>query len=95
MDTITALLRNNCIKAENDGIAITVLDRTEEELTGYLKKVAKESIEALELARTIRNKPSAKYDNFLSEDLMCADYLSSKMDLEGAQYMLKQIIGAH
>lgn len=85
MDTISAMLRAKGMKAVNEGIAILVMNSSAEELADCLSVLNNEGVpDALELARSISNKAKEKYDLFLTDELLSADYAVSKLDAEGA-----------
>ena len=44
---------------------------------------------ALQLARVVENKRTEKFHQYLSEELLCADYASSRLDVEGALKVLR------
>ena len=48
--------------------------------------------DAYELARSVANKATEKYDNFLTDELLSADYAASKFDAEGAFKVLTSIM---
>lgn len=85
MDTIAAMLRAKGLKAVNEGIAIVVINSSAEELTNCLRRLKNEGMpDAFELARSIGNKAKEKYDMFLTDELLSADYAASKLDAVGA-----------
>ncbi len=48
--------------------------------------------EPRELARVVENKVSEKYDAYLSEDLLCADYGSRALDIAGVYAALGDLM---
>lgn len=95
MNTIAAQLRSRGLKAENEKIAILVSKISEIELEKSLQEIAKEGpADPLKLASTIQNKAKEKYDLFLTEELLSADYASSKLDSIGAWELLRKIVKA-
>lgn len=93
MNTIAVQLRARGLKAENEKIAILVTKTDAQELEKCLEKIVKEGpADPLKLAATIQNKAKEKYDLFLSEELMSADYASSKLDTIGAWELLNKIV---
>lgn len=92
METIAALLRHKGIKTWNDRILLTV-EASESELKDNLESlVNQEPIDPSELAKTIPNKASEKYDLFLSEELMSVDYAAAKLNIPGALATLKKLL---
>lgn len=93
MNTITLQLRARGLKAEREKIAILVSKAGVEELKKGLKEIVEDGVaDPLKLAATIQNKTKEKYDLFLSEELMSADYASSKLDPIGAWNQLNKIL---
>ena len=91
MNTIAVELRARGFKAENERIAILVSKCDAVELERALKDMVSEGpADPLKLAATIQNKAKEKYDLFLSEELLSADYASSKLDPVGAWEVLKK-----
>jgi len=92
MDTVTVLLHSHKLKASNDGIAVTVLDITPSDLVGEIRSILSSGIiDAIELARVVTNKACEKYDQYLSDNLLCQDYASSRLDVSGALQCLNKI----
>jgi ATP-dependent helicase Lhr and Lhr-like helicase len=84
METVAALLRHKGLKANTIGITV-VIEANKEELKEQLNSLVNQApIDPCELAKFIPNRASEKYDLFLSNDLMCADYAASKLDVVGA-----------
>jgi ATP-dependent Lhr-like helicase len=94
-DTLAAMLRARGLKATNEGIAVAVFDATLDKLADHLKGLLEKGPpDAYELARSVSNKATEKYDMFLSEELLCADYGVSKLDTNGAYAVVKEIAAA-
>lgn len=84
-DTLATMLRSRGLKAVNEGIAIMVGNSSLEELNSCLLELQKAGVpDVYELARSVLNKACQKYDLFLSDQLLSADYAASKLDAEGA-----------
>ncbi|MBI2354797.1 MAG: DEAD/DEAH box helicase [Deltaproteobacteria bacterium] len=95
MDTLAAMLRSKGMKAVNEGIAIVVTNASLEEVQKCLRTLQKEGQpDAFELARSVLNKATGKYDLFLTDELLSADYAASKLDVEGAFNAIKTIMGS-
>jgi len=87
------LLRHKGSKANTIGITV-VIEADKEELKEQLNSLINQApIDPRELAKFIPNRASEKYDLFLSDDLMCADYAASKLDVVGALETLKDLLG--
>lgn len=92
-DTLAAMLRSKGLKAMNEGVAILVANTSPEELWNCLQMLLKEGVpDAYELARTVANKACEKYDLFLFDELLSADYAVSKLDVDGAYNALNFIL---
>lgn len=93
MNTLEIQLRARGLTAESQGVAIIISKMDAVGLSQILKDVVREGpADPLKLAATIQNKAKEKYDLFLSEELLSADYASSKLDPLGAWERLKEII---
>lgn len=93
MDTLTAILRSEGIKAAHEGIAIVVNSTSPDEVQNCLCALLKDGLpDAYELARSVANKATEKYDLFLSDELLSRDYAASKFDIEGAYTTLKILL---
>ena len=92
MDTLAAMLRSKGMKAINEGIAILVNNASTDDVQKCLCVLLKEGVpDAYELARSVANKSIEKYDLFLTDELLSADYSVSKLDAEGAYTLLKAL----
>jgi ATP-dependent Lhr-like helicase len=92
MDTLAAMLRSKGMKAVNEGIAIVVANASPDEVQKCLYALQKEGQpDAHELARSVANKATEKYDLFLTDELLSADYAASKLDAEEAYRFLKTL----
>lgn len=92
MDTLAAMLRSKGFKAANEGSSLVVFSSSPDEVRDCLKELLKEGLpDTFELAKSVVNKASEKYDLFLTEELQSADYAASKLDGEGALNTLRTI----
>lgn len=92
-DTLVAMLRSRGLKAINEGVAVVVGNASLDELESCLRELKKGRVpDAYELAMSVLNKACEKYDLFLSDELLSADYAASKLDAEGAFNTLKSCI---
>ena len=92
MDTIAAMLRAKGLRAVNEGIAIMAM-HSSDELTECLKLLKDEGVpNAYELARSVVNKAKEKYDLFLTDELLSADYAASKLDADGAYKVIINLV---
>ena len=93
MNTLAAMLRSKGLKAENEKIAIVVMNILPDQLRGCLKALLKEGPpDALGLATSVQNKAYEKYDMFLTEMLLSAEYAASKLDTQGAYNAIRQLV---
>ncbi|MBI4641908.1 MAG: DEAD/DEAH box helicase [Candidatus Tectomicrobia bacterium] len=93
IDTLVAMLRSKGMKAVNEGIAVVVSKASPDELQNCLLALLKEGLpDTHELARSVANKACEKYDLFLTDELLSANYAASKLDAEGAYNLLKQLV---
>lgn len=93
MDTLAAMLRSKGMKAVNEGIAIVVTNSSPDDLQKCLCSLLKEGLpDAHEVAKSVANKATEKYDFFLTDDLLSVDYAASKLDTEGAFIALKTVV---
>jgi ATP-dependent Lhr-like helicase len=94
-DTLTAMLRSKGLRAMNEGIAILVANTSPDELRNCLQALLKEGVpDTYELARKVANKASEKYDLFLTDELLSADYAATKLDADGAYSKVKEFVTA-
>lgn len=93
MDTLAAMLRSKGMKAANEGISIVVNSSSPDEVQNCLRALLKEGLpDAYDLARSVANKATEKYDLFLTDELLSADYAASKLDAEGAFKVVNVLI---
>lgn len=90
LDTIAIILKNRGLEAENVGIAVEVVKCGADELWKHICEIAKDSpMEGIELASAVNNKIHEKFDFYLNESLLNANYASSKLDIGGAWETLR------
>ena len=93
MNTLAAMLRSEGLKAENEGVAIVALNVSPDQLQSCLHALLKDGPpDTLELARSVANKACEKYDLFLTDELLSADYAASKLDPEEAFNTIRRLI---
>lgn len=92
LDTLVAMLRSKGLMAINEGISVEVSHSSMDELRSCLHTLFNEGLpDIYELARSVANKASEKYDLFLTDELLSADYAASRLDAEGALAAAKAI----
>jgi ATP-dependent Lhr-like helicase len=83
--TLAELLRAEGLDAEHDGIAVRIADFGVDAALGALRAiVVREPPAEAELAEHVLNKMAAKYDHWLGDRLLCAQYASTSLDCAGA-----------
>lgn len=93
LDTLVAMLRAKGISAANEGVSIAISGVSLGEISQILKILIQEGApDTYELAASVANKAVEKYDFFLSDQLLNADYASLRLDSEGALNALKSFI---
>lgn len=93
LDTLAAMLRSKGLKAENEGIAIVVNHSSPDEILSCLAVLLKEGPpDTYKLAQSVLNKETEKYDGFLTDELLSADYAASKFDGVGAFNVIETLI---
>ncbi|PTL93695.1 DEAD/DEAH box helicase [Halomonas litopenaei] len=85
LNTLALLLRRCGLTAEREGIAVTV-QKSDSDMVrrGLEHAVAHPPTSAVELATVAENKINEKYDEYLPEELLCSEFASRFLDLEGA-----------
>lgn len=93
MDTVVALLRTQDVKASNEGIAIAAFNSSPDQLKKYFNALVQEGLpDTYKLAESIANKAREKYDLFLTDELLSANYAALKLDGQGALDTMRAII---
>lgn len=90
MNTVAVQLRAMGLEVAQDAIALTVSKMELEDLRECLGRLVSEGpADGERLAATIENKWTEKYDRFLWDELLCAQYASKNLDTQGAFETLK------
>ena len=75
---------------------MTVLDTSPDELKEHIRNILdSKGVGAIELARIVSNKVREKYDQYLSDDLLCQDYASAHLDVPGALQCLGKMVNSN
>jgi ATP-dependent helicase Lhr and Lhr-like helicase len=90
MNTLLVQLLADDVSVEQGTIALTVSLPAKEVWKRLKKMVAAKPPDPVELAATVSNKINEKHDLFLNEDLLCRNYASSYLDVQGAWETLRQ-----
>jgi len=81
MDTLGALLTNEGIQTEREGICLTAKEADSTTVQSKLQAIRDKPIpSAYDLAAQVQNKESEKYDFFLGEHLLKLDWASKRLD---------------
>lgn len=73
------------IKSSHIGFLLEVQNKTCEEINAILSEISKiENVGPMKLAELVENKEREKYDRYLPDKLLCAEYASRFIDVEGA-----------
>ncbi len=95
MATLLAQLVASGLTASKEGMAIRIDRLKPAAVRERLHAISKAGIsDPMRLAAAVANKPREKYDAFLDEDLLCADFASRQLDPEGAAEALGEILTA-
>jgi ATP-dependent Lhr-like helicase len=85
MNTLRLLLQEKNLRASKEGFVLKFLEKSPKELLSTFKNIKSEhQTNALELAKLVQNKKMEKYDYLLPELLLCEEYASKNIDIQGA-----------
>ena len=91
--TLTAQLSAGGLDASNDGLIITVASVAADRVREYLQiLVAAGPADPVALAVTVANKVTAKYDEWVNDDLLAVDYARRALDTDGAWRAMKALL---
>lgn len=91
--TLTAQLSAAGLDASNDGLIITVASVAADWVREYLQiLVAAGPADPVALAVTVANKVTAKYDEWVNDDLLAVDYARRALDTDGAWRAMKALL---
>jgi ATP-dependent Lhr-like helicase len=83
--TLAAQLTAAGLEASDDGLVITVLKAQPEQVRERLTAMAKAGpADPVSLALRVANKKAAKYDDWIEDSLLSADYACRALDCQGA-----------
>lgn len=92
MNTLTFQFLSKDIEASKEAATITVANHKPDEVRIIAHRLAEPGpTDAVNLARTVRNKIQEKYDRYVSEDILSASYASRELDSKGAWEVLHRI----
>ena len=91
-DTLTLLLIKNGLKANNEGLYISIQNSNSEDVKNMLMDLANGPLPSAEdLAALVKNKQQEKWDFLLPEPLLCKNYASLYLDLANAREALRKL----
>jgi ATP-dependent Lhr-like helicase len=90
--TLKALLAYVGCKADALGIALRCHQTPLGEFRRMLEAASAVDCDPIQLAAEVRNRESAKYDCFLSDELMAADYASKMIRVDSARAFAREIL---
>ncbi len=95
LNTLVAMLNSKGMDAVCDEFVISTLDSHQDDLLACMHDLAAGGLpDAYELAKSIPHKFKVrnKYDKFLTDELLSADYATSHLDTKGAYNALKETL---
>lgn len=93
LNTLLIQLLGKGLTVSLEGIALNVTRIEESDLIQHLKVLVKEGpAETIKLASSVKNKIEEKYDHFLSDELLNAEYASKSLDTEGTWKTLSDLL---
>jgi ATP-dependent Lhr-like helicase len=92
LGTLAQLLVNEGLDATVDGMALRIADSTESLVLLSVQAIARhEPPTEIELARQVQNKIVAKYDSWLGDELLSAEYATTHLDCASAVAVARKI----
>jgi ATP-dependent Lhr-like helicase len=93
VDTMHVLLSQKGYKVSKAGMTLEIQNCGPEELFEELQHIVNsDPPKPPQLAESVENKITDKHDRYLSDDLLCANYASKRLDVEGAIIEAENII---
>ncbi|MCP4217694.1 MAG: hypothetical protein GY765_23830 [bacterium] len=93
LNTLHLLFKNQEIKTERHDFSLTVEGRTPDEVIALLEDIFKAGpVYPLHLASIVDAKKREKYDHYLPDALLCAEYASRFIDINGALECIESLI---
>jgi ATP-dependent Lhr-like helicase len=92
LSTLAQLLIAQGLDATPQNLVLTVAEATVDEVRAVVESIAGASPPTeIELARTVLNKMSAKYDDWLGDELLAVQYASMNLDCAAAVQVAKSL----
>lgn len=93
-NTFATLLNSKGVEVLQAGIAIVLSNIEEERFLDLVEEIIyDDEITEMELARMVKNKISEKYDYYLSEELLSAEYAARNLDIQRTKELLIGLLG--
>jgi ATP-dependent Lhr-like helicase len=93
LGTLGQLLASEGADVATENIALRVADTTEAKTLAALQAIAgREPPSEIDLARKVQNKIVAKYDDWLGEELLSAEYATTHLDCVVAVAVARELI---
>lgn len=92
MNALYMILLYLGFKVSNRGITLDIEDCGRNELIDTLYSINFEDFDPLKLASKVQNNATNKFDYLLSKDLLCKEYVSSKINIQGGINFLNKIL---
>lgn len=93
INTLVLQLRGNGLRVSQEDLAITAKCSVDELTEVLTQLAAQRPADALQLAMSVADKLTEKYDRYLPEELLVADYASRYLDSSGASASLNRLFG--
>jgi ATP-dependent helicase Lhr and Lhr-like helicase len=92
MSTLAVALTGAGTVTAQDGVCLTMTAASRSGAIARLRSLADSAPDPLALAASVKNKIVAKYDEFLSEELLNIDYAARSLDIDGAWRALTSLL---
>jgi len=92
MNTLTVVLAGRGLQTGQDGLAISVANRSPADVHDLIRELAADTLpDPIALARTVPAKAHDKYDRYLSDELLDAAYAARALDVPGTWATLAEL----
>jgi ATP-dependent Lhr-like helicase len=92
-NTLALLLKHRNCEALNEGLSVVVYSTERERLVDVLGEISEdESLTDEALSASIKTKTREKWDWLLTEQLLCADYAASSLDVGAARAACRALV---
>jgi ATP-dependent Lhr-like helicase len=95
MNTLAVQLNADGFKVTLEGVALNVIGTSKQEILQYFQHLKHEKLKtAIELASTVKNKITEKYDRFLTEELLSDDYASGNLAIADSASVIDELLAS-